>query len=411
MDHHRRHFSRTSSLIPLMVFILDYVAVDVIASTTWEHLSLRYGTWYRPPKTPAEAVAMSYKRVNDICSMDTYHGFLYVHPHNDKSRLIFDYNDNLAGIQAVIPGNMFGFNTNNESVKFPTNEVMPPILLSLEQYSPGVQMYTITAYFKHPSLVCGPYTPHAHSGKGLYIQMGYRVERQFEKIPLEARHLSDEWKTGTCLPSMGRHYFKNLSRNLQCERLYPVFLMYNDEGQLGGFGWLFQGVPPSESPRSPVKWFKHSVQFYPAIFDQTMLPPCMFNPEFHVFGIRIYLRNEHTMTCPRHHVPGDSDDYGDNLSEDTDESTKTQEVTFRPLFNREPSPSLNSTVGPRGAPKYMNPKNNIIVDDVTRGKNNRASMNNVSLTLMCALFFFSITNFLSASSLIHLKHSLRHSRR
>ncbi|CAL1530731.1 unnamed protein product, partial [Lymnaea stagnalis] len=310
---------------------------------------------------------------------DTYHGFLFVHPHNDKSRLLFDFNDKLAGIQTAIPGNMVGYNTNNETVRVPTKEVIPPILLSQEQYSPGVQMYTITgqpffffqtiykcfknvnslkifkkikkfkknknknSYFKHPSLICSPYTTHSHSGKGLYIQMGYRVERQYEKIPLEARHLSDEWKTGTCLPSMGRHYFKNLSKELQCERLYPVFLMYNDEGQLGGFGWLFQGVPPSESPRSPVKWFKHSVQFYPAIFDQSMLPPCMFNPEFHVFGIRIYLRNEHTMTCPRPQVPGISD----NISEETADSNKNEEVTFRPLNPRDP----NITTSPR-APKY-----------------------------------------------------------
>ncbi|XP_005093461.1 uncharacterized protein LOC101851793 [Aplysia californica] len=377
-------------LVLLLTLTLDYLDL-ASASSSWEHLSLRYGTWYRPPKTPREAQAMGYRRVNGICQMDTYHGFLYVHPHNDKSRLLFDLNDKLAGIQTAIPGNMMGFNSANETVRVPTKEVIPPILLSQEQYSPGIQMYTITAYFKHPSLICSPYTQHAHPGKGLYIQMGYRVERQYEKIPLDSRHLSSDWKTGTCLPSMGRHYFKNLTRDLACEKLYPVFLMYNDEGQLGGFGWLFQGIPPSESSRTPVKWFKYSWQFYPAIFDQSMLPSCMFNPAFNIFGIRVYLRNEHTMTCPRIQPAGHSDEKGggydnnnNNNNKDSESNIKhdnnwkndndEDEVTFRPLHPKKPqhNPQQHNTRHPNTSqspksPKYTNSQTNNVIDaDVIR---------------------------------------------
>ncbi|CAG5124516.1 unnamed protein product, partial [Candidula unifasciata] len=361
----------------------------------------RYGTWYKPPKTPKEALAMGYKRMNGICQMDTYHGFLYVQSHNEKSRLLFDLNDKLAGIQTSIPGNLYGFNANNESIRVPSKEVIPPILLSQEQYSPGVQMYTITAYFKHPSLICSPYTQHAHPGKGLYIQMGYRVDIQYEKIPLDAHHLSEEWKTGTCLPNMGHLYFKNLSKELPCERLYPVFLMYNDEGQLGGFGWLFQGIPPAESPRSPVKWFKHSVQYYPAIFDATMLPACMYNPAFHVFGIHIYLRNEHTMTCPRPQLS--DEDQGDLEEDRTDD--RNEEVTFRPLASQ--TATHNATANPMPPKRTDSPMNNIIVDDVKeRGSSSSSSSSSIThvsflyIIVSCVLS----TIYLGFFSIYSLKH-------
>uniref|UniRef100_A0A2C9JNY2 Uncharacterized protein n=1 Tax=Biomphalaria glabrata TaxID=6526 RepID=A0A2C9JNY2_BIOGL len=267
-----------------------------------------------------------------------------------------------------IPGNLHGHDTKNDTVRYPTKEVVPPILL-FQDDGFGPQKFIVTAYFKHPSLICGPATTHVHTGRGLYIQTGYRVEKQYERIPLEARHLSDDWKTGTCLPSMGRHYFKNLSKDLQCEKLYPVFLMYNDEGQLGGFGLLFQGVPPSDPSRAPFKWFRHSVQFYPAIFDLTMLPPCMFNPEFHVFGYRVYLRDEHAMTCPRVQLPGISEDNAEGGA--VRGGSKNEEVTFRPL-NPALEPSRNSTSRPK-PPKYIKPNTNVILDDVMKGAGSRNS--------------------------------------
>ena len=41
----------------------------------------------------------------------------------------------------------------------------------------------------------------------------------------------------------GTHYYRNLSKDLQCEKIYPLFLLYDTEGNLGAFGWVFQGRP------------------------------------------------------------------------------------------------------------------------------------------------------------------------
>ena len=61
----------------------------------------------------------------------------------------------------------------------------------------------LTAYFKHPKLICSPIAKNAHPGKGLYIQMGYNVEHDFMRIPMESRHLDRQWKKGSCRPQMG----------------------------------------------------------------------------------------------------------------------------------------------------------------------------------------------------------------
>ncbi|KAL8601993.1 hypothetical protein ACOMHN_008485 [Nucella lapillus] len=94
------------------------------------------------------------------------------------------------------------------------------------------------------------------------------------------------------------HYFRRLSPDLPCELLYPVFLMYNQDGLLGAFGWLFQGSPAYYPYEDELSWFKLQPAIYPYTFDENMLPSCMFNPDFRVFGLRIYLRNKDSMICP-----------------------------------------------------------------------------------------------------------------
>ncbi|XP_076471171.1 uncharacterized protein LOC143301051 [Babylonia areolata] len=283
--------------VVVVLLFLEYLCCFV-SGTAWEHISLRYGTWLSPPKTPQEAERQGYRPVNKICKMPAYYGFLYIRGGNNKARFIYDSNGNLAGIQTAIPGNMQGFNSRNETIKVPAREVIPPILLSDDRDSFGIQMYTITAYFKHPRLICSPYAKNAHPGKGLYIQMGYNVEEDFMRIPMEARHLDPQWKKGSCRPQMGVHYFRSLSPDLPCEMLYPVFLMYNQDGLLGAFGWLFQGSPAYYAYEDELSWFKLQPAIYPYTFDENMLPSCMFNPDFRVFGLRIYLRNKESMICP-----------------------------------------------------------------------------------------------------------------
>ncbi|KAJ8298851.1 hypothetical protein KUTeg_022911 [Tegillarca granosa] len=186
----------------------------------------------------------------------------------------------------LIPGKMKGYNSMNETIDLPPKEIQPPIF---QVEFNGIQMYAVTVYFKHPHLLCNPLPlPDSQTGKGLYIQNGTSPEKDFIQIPLESKDLTSIWKPSSCVPGMGLHYFRNLSRSLPCEKIFPVFLMYDSEGKLSAFGWAFQGKPMN---LAPIKWFHLVPKIYPFIFDTKKLPSCMFHPKFSVFGLHIWLRD------------------------------------------------------------------------------------------------------------------------
>ncbi|XP_053385263.1 uncharacterized protein LOC123537501 isoform X2 [Mercenaria mercenaria] len=279
-------------------------------------IKVRYGFWYHLPQYDRAAFDEGYTRLNDVCKTDNYHGFLFSKDGNTKVMPIYDLNGNLAGIQSAIPGNMRGYNSLNETIDLPPVEIMPPVLKGLRD-AKGILYYTVTAYFKHPKLICSPMAPKGVTpGRGLYIQMGFNPEHDFLHIPRENRHLSPLWRRGNCVPMMGTHYFMNLSQNLPCEKIYPLFLMYDMEGNLGAFGWVFQGRPNNLYSKGGTGWFHLIPETYPFLYKSSMLPPCMFYEKFQVFGIHIYLQDPKNLLCtisnvkqrkttenPQHHNP------------------------------------------------------------------------------------------------------------
>ncbi|XP_062569052.1 uncharacterized protein LOC134231150 [Saccostrea cucullata] len=285
------------SMAPVFLFLLQFWTslVNGGPEDMWDGLNLKFGTHKPLPRRREEAERENYKRQNDICKTDNYHGFLYRLEDDSKLLPIYDLNGYLAGIQAIIQSDMKGYNSLNETIMLPPHEIMPPVLIGKSD----IQTYTITAYFKHPQHLCSPiHHSNVPAGKGLYLQTGYDPIRNYEQIPMEAKNLSSLWKKAICLPTMGTHYFFNVSRDMQCERLYPVFLMYDSEGKLGAFGWTFQGQP-YEGPNSILDWYQLQPKTFYFIFDVNQLPPCMLNPNFRVFGIHIWLQshNKTTMRC------------------------------------------------------------------------------------------------------------------
>ncbi|XP_052797996.1 uncharacterized protein LOC128230050 [Mya arenaria] len=285
--------------LTLLLLVLCPRAYRVVE--TWEHVTVRYGVWEDLPVLQSAAFQRGYRRLNDVCKTDYYHGFMFSRGDNTKAMPIYDLNGALAGVQSRfrLPIGQRGYNSQNETISLPPVEVMPPVLKAFSD-GRGSQHYTVTAYFNHPSLICSPLvSPGVLPGRGLYIQMGFNPARHFLSVPLHDRDLSPLWVRGSCLPQMGTHYFSNLSRALPCEKLYPLFLMYNWEGQLAAFGWLFQGRPYSLRSNDGVEWFRLTTPTYPFLFDTSQLPPCMFQEGFQVFGIHVYLRRHETLVCPR----------------------------------------------------------------------------------------------------------------
>ncbi|OWF41685.1 uncharacterized protein LOC110462080 [Mizuhopecten yessoensis] len=296
-----RHLMDLMPIFWFLVFLFVDVTKQDRSDDMWEALTIRYRQWEKLPRTSHDAERQGYIRQNDICktnSVNKYHGFLYKQKDDTKVLPIYDLNGWIAGIQAMIPGNMKGFNSRNESIPLPHIDVMPPIMIG--DIIDGIQMYTVTAYFKHPKLICNPIARIGITlGKGLYIQMGPDPVTMYQQIAMHAKDLSPIWKPGSCIPTMGLHYFRNLSKDLPCEKIYPVFLMYDTEGKLGAFGWSFQGKPMDVSS-SKISWFRMTPQTYAFTFDTRVLPACMFHEDFRIFGIHIWLQphDSEEMTCP-----------------------------------------------------------------------------------------------------------------
>jgi hypothetical protein len=105
----------------------------------------------------------------------------------------------------------------------------------------------------------------------------------------------------------------------------------------------------------------------------------MFNPDFRVFGLRVYLRNKDSMLCP---VPTAAP-----LTQYPDTTTSTVTPHFpnyhqqrRPSHTRSPAfPAAYSTLKP---PSY---DDTIILDDIIRERGNAASSHRPSLARVCAV--------------------------
>lgn len=291
----------------LLLLVVAAMLISVLGASTshddaamWRNISMRYGKWYEPPRTLQEAEKNHYKRVNDVCRTKSYHGFLYRRPQDLLSQPIYDNNGLIVGLQSAIPNHLKGFDANNRTINIPPAKMMPPFMKG-GKTNKGVKLYTLTAYFKHPRLVCNPGARDAKPYKGLYIQMGDDPERDYMEIPLKLKDLSRDWKEAGCVTKMGTHYFKNLSKKLRCEDLYPVFLTYTD-GKLGAFGWIFQGNPPRNN-KFDLSWYHLSPSLYAFIgLDKKNVPPCMLYPEFQVNGIHIWLRPPSEQLCIKHPI-------------------------------------------------------------------------------------------------------------
>ena len=53
------------------------------------------------------------------------------------------------------------------------------------------------------------------------------------------------------LLSIGRHYWYNISKDMDCKDFYPMFLLYNKKERLTGFGWVSMGRAESSRYEHP----------------------------------------------------------------------------------------------------------------------------------------------------------------
>jgi hypothetical protein len=110
----------------------------------------------------------------------------------------------------------------------------------------GKSYFSIAVFFREPSSICTKVTSGAASndiypiGTGLWLRSG----KGFQMIG-DYNVKGDpggSWVKGRCFPSMGIHYWYNITSETAQEDLFPVFLLYNG-GFLNAFGFLIPTLP------------------------------------------------------------------------------------------------------------------------------------------------------------------------
>ncbi|KAF6026212.1 hypothetical protein EB796_015481 [Bugula neritina] len=143
--------------------------------------------------------------------------------------ILLDKNGFIAGIQAGIPKTTDYPRKQNE--KYHT---------FLEE----VDKWVITIYFVEPATICTTGRSQSQfdsqgTGTLLAIQNG-PSSSHLMRIPLRESQVTSQtaFVEGKCFFWMGMHYWYNLTRDMSCDEVFPVFLLY-DEKELVAFGWSF----------------------------------------------------------------------------------------------------------------------------------------------------------------------------
>ncbi|KAK2569309.1 hypothetical protein P5673_006222 [Acropora cervicornis] len=114
------------------------------------------------------------------------------------------------------------------------------------------EINVITAYFTNPQGICSGSRPASeYIGDQLLLQTGDDSSKT-RAIPFKQEDLKrTKWVEGGCFLGMGRHYWYNISKDMDCKDFYPMFLLYNKKGRLTGFGWVSMGRAESSRYEHP----------------------------------------------------------------------------------------------------------------------------------------------------------------
>jgi len=198
------------------------------------------------PRTQDAAIAAGWKLYADGCAMDQQDrlpGKKFILNQDLSVILVFDANGFIAGIQ----------------LRVPKSKITPGKLIAaaplVEDFDSA--SYVLSAYFIHPTRICDPAksrTADEFKTQGtidkLFFQVGPHAANNLLEIPAtqdETQLSQKHWVKGKCFPTMGRHFWYNVSAELDCSQMMPFFLLYNS-GKLNAFGFALTSEFDNANP-------------------------------------------------------------------------------------------------------------------------------------------------------------------
>ncbi|CAF1175274.1 unnamed protein product [Rotaria sordida] len=202
---------------------------------TWGPNPLSSQYFVKQPLTLNEALNNGFIEIPGQCN-GLFLGQRLVKKDDPAVILIYDKQGTIAGMQLAVP-DVFISDTH---YKFSTQK-----MFNRDQVL-GIDAHLLTAYFVNPLTICSTgrdpsSLKHEGTGTGLWLQNGTDPIRDSIQIPLFESDLSPtKWDKGLCFPSMGKHYWYDNRADMNCDEIFPSFLLYN-KGKLTGFGWTLIG--------------------------------------------------------------------------------------------------------------------------------------------------------------------------
>eukprot|EP01101_Sappina_pedata_P004940 TRINITY_DN2169_c0_g1_i1.p2 TRINITY_DN2169_c0_g1~~TRINITY_DN2169_c0_g1_i1.p2 ORF type:complete len:286 (-),score=105.14 TRINITY_DN2169_c0_g1_i1:121-978(-) len=184
------------------------------ASAQWgDRLDATYGDFSTVPLTVTAATKSGWVPYDDNCG--TY-GRRYIYKQDPSILTMYGGDNTLQGVQVTVEN------------KPPTYTLDP------WEVQPSGN-YSISLYFREPENICTNdvvYEDATTLGDRLALRNGNTGN--YINLPLKESQVDPVWTKGACFVAMGTHYWYNTTVDMDCDRFYPIGLMYNG-GNLATF--------------------------------------------------------------------------------------------------------------------------------------------------------------------------------
>ncbi|CAB3983951.1 Hypothetical predicted protein [Paramuricea clavata] len=279
----------------LQVLVILYLWLGTVKSDDvgqkWDRLLVGFPRLMNMPLSEHALTAENSGWIKDgnCDENNAYVGNRYIKDNDKSTRLIFGNDGIIAGIQATL----------SSTSTYPDRSSPSPWIRVNENEA------IVTAYFRNPHTICtksGGSSGNAKStfGHELYIQTKSWLTAGGQKairIPRNENELEHSlWVKGKCFPNMGMHYWYNISANLECKDIFPMFLLYDvTSHKLASFGWSVPVPVPSASWERPPQYF---LKFFFNHDDD--IPTCLKNKV--ISTQHIYLCDPRKLQCDNKHL-------------------------------------------------------------------------------------------------------------
>lgn len=268
-------------LLGIAVLYIEIVASCGHKGNKWDRLIVNFLKQSQLPLTEDQALKEGWRNDATCDSNNPFYGNRYVKGNDTSTRLLFDSSGKLAGIQATIT-------ESDQLIPSPTRP-RPSAFVPDDHGN-----YLLTAYFtKKPQDICKKrHRRSPKDGDTLVLQMSdvRWCKPQFMEIPLDEKRLGNtKWVKGKCFKGMGVHYWYDVSPEMHCDQVLPLFLLYDQASQrLKAFGWA-----TAANIESPF-WEHPPVQFLQLFFK--VVPTCLSQQKF-ISTQHVYLTDPGKLNC------------------------------------------------------------------------------------------------------------------